>query len=65
MCRWLSYQAAPENLLPDDNRLCWFVKRIANPPGQQQSCLQRASGTSRFFVVERMSGIDKSEVVLG
>jgi hypothetical protein len=34
-------------------------KTDADPPGQQRSYLQRASGTSLFFVVEQTIGIDK------
>ena len=59
MCRWLIYQAGPENLPPDDNRLWWFVKPIADPPRQQRSYLPLASGMLPFFVVEQTSGIDK------
>jgi hypothetical protein len=57
--RLLIYQAGPENLPPGDNRLWWFVKPIADPPGQQWSYLPPASGMSPFFVVEQTSGIDK------
>jgi hypothetical protein len=63
MCRWLMYQAGPGNLLPGANRLWWFAKPIADPPGQQRSYLLRASGTSRFFVVELTSGIDKGSLL--
>ena len=59
MCRWLIYQAGPENLPPGDNRSWWFVKPIAGPPGQQRSYLPRALGMLPFFVVEQTSGIDK------
>jgi hypothetical protein len=62
MCRWLIYQAGPGNLPPGDNRLWWFAKPIADPPGQQRSYLPRASGMSRFFVVEQTSGIDKGSL---
>jgi rhodanese-related sulfurtransferase len=45
-------------LPPGDNRSWWFVKPIADPPGQRRSCLPLASGMSPFFVVQQTSGID-------
>ena len=62
MYRWVIYQAGPGNLPLGDNRLWWFAKPIADLPGQQRSYLPRASGMSRFFVVEQTSGIDKGSL---
>jgi len=58
-CRWPIYQAGPANLPPGENRSCWFVKPIADPPGQRQSCLPPAYGMSPSFVVEQTGGTDK------
>jgi hypothetical protein len=58
-CRWPIYQAGPANLPPGENRSCWFVKPIADLPGQRQSCLPPAYGMSPSFVVEQTGGTDK------
>ena len=57
--RWPIYQAGPANLPPGENRSCWFVKPIADLPGQRQSYLPPAYGMSPSFVAEQTGGTVK------
>ena len=50
---WPICRSASANLLPGDNRSCWFARPIADPPRQRQSSLPPAYGMSPSLVANR------------